>query len=155
MKAAPGAPLRQQILVPLPVTQQPRHNLAGTHPLSRSTLSLLTTCERSASTPPQYSAMVDTDKVHVTSITLQEWDDAQVDNVQGSRLPLRRFARRIRAQFNGALPPHRKYVGLSRSWLLCAIATAIVVVLALTIGLTVGLRKGVRWADSARCIPGA
>lgn len=132
--------------------QAPPPNLAGTPPLLRSTLSLANWNLREDCQHP--NNMVDTDKVHVTSITLQEWDDAQVDNVQGSRLPLRRFARRIRAGFNGALPPHRKYVGLSRSWLLCAIVTAIVVVLALTIGLTVGLKKGDRWADLARCIPG-
>ena len=47
----------------------------------------------------------------------------------------------LRQRFDGFLPQHRTYLGLSRRWFLIAVLCAVLAVLALIIGLAVGLTR--------------
>ncbi|KAK0284888.1 hypothetical protein LTR35_000223 [Friedmanniomyces endolithicus] len=91
--------------------------------------------------------MASTEPAHTIprkEIQIPEWDDAAVNketdakdgNAQSARAPARVG---LSSKLDSILPPHRRYLGLSRKVFLIALLAAILALLALVIGLAAGL----------------
>ena len=75
-------------------------------------------------------------------IQIPEWENAAVNNTRSDGAGARHLTKGgLSQRFNSILPPHRRYLGLSRKVFLLVLLAVVLALLALIIGLAVGLSK--------------
>lgn len=83
---------------------------------------------------------------HTKEMQLPEWEHIAAEEHGGkqsaSAKPHGSTKETLKRKLDGAMPPHRKYVGLRRNIFLIVLLAVLLALLALIIGLAVGLSGG-------------
>lgn len=75
------------------------------------------------------------------AIQIPEWDNAAAGDSKKHAANAARPRKSIRSRFDTAMPPHRKYLRMSRKVFLLVVLAVLLALLALIIGLAVGLTQ--------------